>query len=80
METITTEIEANWQGVFFHGPEPDQDAEGEEIPVWVVYIGNEEADPVGHVYTVHSFPRAQALAKRMAEDRRLELIHEAMPA
>ena len=68
-----------WRGVFFDGPEPDQDSEGDEIPVWVVYVGDEEAEPVGKVYRCHSFAPAQSLAERMAKDRRLELIHEAMP-
>ena len=71
---------ANWLGVFFDGPQPDQDHEGEEIPVWIVYVGTEEADPVGTVYHVYSFARAQGLAQRIAQDRRLELIHEATPA
>jgi len=69
-----------WRGIFFDGPQPDQDHEGEEIPVWIVYVGDEEAEPVGTVYQVHNFARAQALAERIAQDRRLELIHEATTA
>ena len=69
-----------WRGVFFEGPEPGQDHEGEEIPVWFVYVGDEEAEPVGKVYRCYSFGSAEALARRMAKDRKLELIHEAMPA
>jgi hypothetical protein len=71
---------AKWLGVFFDGPQPDQDHEGEEIPVWLVYVGDEEAEPVDTVYHVYSFARAQALAEHIAKDRRLELIHEATPA
>ncbi len=69
-----------WRGVFFDGPQSDQDQEGEEIPVWFVYVGDEEAEPVGKTYTCLSFNQAEALAQRMAKDRRLELIQEAMPA
>ena len=69
-----------WRGVFCEGPEPDQDPEGEEIPVWHVFIGDEDGEPVGKVYKCHSFGGAEALAQRMAKDRHLELIHEAMPA
>ena len=69
-----------WRGVYFDGPQSDQDPEGEEIPVWVVYVGDEEAEPVSTVYHVYNFARAQALAERMARDRRLELIHEAATA
>jgi hypothetical protein len=68
-----------WRGVFFDGPQPDQDPEGDEVPVWVVYVGNEDAEPVGQVYQCRSFRGAEALAQRMAKDRHLELIHEAMP-
>ena len=25
-----------WRGVYFDGPQSDQDPEGEEIPVWVL--------------------------------------------
>ena len=57
-----------WRGVFFDGPQPDQDPEGDEFPVWVVYIGNEEAEPVGQVYQCRSFRGAEALAQRMAID------------
>jgi hypothetical protein len=69
-----------WRGVFFDGPEPDQDHEGEEIPVWLVYVGDDEAEPTGTVYHVYNFRRAQALAERMAGDRSLELINEATNA
>ena len=69
-----------WRGVYFDGPQSDQDAEGEEIPVWIVYVGDEEAEPTGTVYHVYNFARAQALAERIAQDRRLELIHGATTA
>jgi hypothetical protein len=69
-----------WRGVFFDGPEPEQDHEGEEIPVWLVYVGDDEAEPTGTVYHLYNFRRAQALAERMAGDRRLELINEATTA
>src|ERR1035438_8111844 len=68
-----------WRGVFFDGPQPDPDPEGAAVPVGIVYEGNEAAEPVGQVYQCRSFRGAEALAKRMAKDRHLELIHEAMP-
>ncbi len=71
---------SHWLGVFFDGPQPDQDHEGEEVPVWIVYVGTEDADPIGTVYHVYNFARAQALAERIAKDRNLELIHEATTA
>jgi len=52
-----------WRGVYFDGPQSDQDPEGEEIPVWIVYVGDEEAEPTGTVYHVYNFARAQALAE-----------------
>ena len=69
-----------WRGVFFEGPEPAQDHEGEGTHAWHVFVGDKEAEPVGKVYTCYSFGAAQALAQRMARDRKLELICEAMPA
>ena len=69
-----------WRGVFFDGPQSDQDREGEEIPVWVVYVGDQHAEPVGTVYHCHDFKAAETLAKRMAKDRQLELVHEATTA
>lgn len=69
-----------FRAVYFDGPQPDRDAEGEEIPAWVVYVGDADADPVGTVYTLHHFKSAELLAHRMAEDRRLDLIHEATTA
>jgi hypothetical protein len=67
-----------WRGVFFDGPQSDQNADGDEIPVWVVYIGDEDMEPVGRVYRSHDFKAAEQLAHDMARDRRLELINEAM--
>ena len=69
-----------WQGVFFDGPEPDQDRDGEEIPVWHVYVGTEDAEPVSHVYRVFSFAKAQSLAQAISNDRRLELVADATTA
>ena len=72
--------ETPWRGVFFDGPQSDRDGEGDEIASWCVYVGNEEAEPVGKVYRFHDYASADTLARRMAKDRRLEFIHEASPA
>lgn len=71
-----------WRGVFFRGPEPVQDnrQEGNELPTWLVFVGNEDAEPRSKVYRVFSYTRAHSLAQSMATDRRLELIDEAQPA
>jgi len=74
-----TPTNRQWRGVFFDGPQSDQNRDGEEIPVWLVYVGDEDAEPTGTVYTFHDFKAADELAKQMAHDRRLELIHEANP-
>jgi hypothetical protein len=68
-----------WRGVFFDGPQSDQNHDGDEIPVWFVYVGNEDAEPTDHVYRIHDFHAAEELAHRMSRDRRLELIQDAMP-
>lgn len=68
------------RAVFFDGPQSDQNRDGDEIPVWSVYVGDEDGIPVDSVYRCLSFSAAQQLAHRIAEDRGLELIAEAMPA
>jgi hypothetical protein len=69
-----------YRAVYFDGPQADQDQDGEEIPAWVVYVGDADADPVGQIHTLHHFKSAELLAFQMAQDRRLDLIHEATPA
>ena len=76
----TTEQAPAWRGVFFDGPQPDRNREGDEIPVWSVFVGDDEGVPMSRVYRVYSFTKAEALAQAMAKDRNLELITEAMPA
>jgi hypothetical protein len=80
MSITETFTRAAWRGVFFDGPQSDRNHEGDEIPLWVVYVGDEEAEPTDTVYKFHDFKAAETLAKRMSADRRLELIHEASPA
>jgi hypothetical protein len=96
-----TAATGTWRGVFFDGPQSDQNHDGDDhdarsaqlllgdhlvaglgsqIPVWFVYIGDDEAEPTDTVYKLHSFKAAEELARRMSRDRRLELIHEASPA
>ena len=69
-----------FRAIYFDGPQSDRDQEGEEIPAWTVYVGDADAEPVGQIYTLHHFKSAEFLAYRMAEDRRLDLIHDATPA
>lgn len=76
----TTTAAIGWRGVFFFGPEPVQDKEGEEQPSWAVFVGDEDGNPIKTVYHVHNFKRALGLARLMAQDRRLELINEAQEA
>lgn len=69
-----------WRGIFVDGPQPDVDQEGEEVPVWTVHVGDEDAEPIGKVYFCSSHGSARALAARMAKDRRLEIVDESMAA
>jgi hypothetical protein len=69
-----------WRGVFFHGPEPKRNKDGDEIPYWSVYVGDADAEPVGKTYTVGTFDGAARLANLMSKDRSLELINEAEAA
>ena len=77
--THNTNTPAAWRGVFFDGPQSDLNHDGDEVPIWFVFIGDEDAEPISTVYKCHDFAGACALARRMAADRRLELIEEAMP-
>ena len=43
-----------YRAVYFDGPQPDRDAEGEEIPAWTVYVGDADAEPTGKVYTLRA--------------------------
>jgi len=69
-----------YRAVYFDGPQPDRDRDGEEVPAWTVYVGDADAEPTGQIYTLHHFKSAELLAHQMASDRRLDLIHEASPA
>lgn len=63
--------------VIFDGPEPAQNRDGDEIPMWTVCAADDDGEPVGTVYEVYSFVRAEALAKRMADERGLEYVCDA---
>jgi len=69
-----------YRAVYFDGPQPEQNKDGDEIPVWVVYVGDSEAEPTGTVYTCHQYQAAERLARQMAADRRLDFVHDASPA
>ena len=69
-----------WRGIFFDGPQADTNQDGDEVPVWCVYVGDEEAEPIHRIYWLWSYNLALDLANRMARDRRLELIAEASAA
>jgi hypothetical protein len=69
-----------YRAVYFDGPQSDRDAEGEEVPAWVVYIGDDEAEPVSHLQHFRSYEIAEQVARHLASDRRLDLIHDASPA
>jgi hypothetical protein len=66
--------------VLFDGPEPDVNRDGDEVPVWTVCAADEDGDPIGTVYSIYSFSRAEALAQKMADDRRLEYVCDASRA
>ena len=46
--------------VYFDGPCPSQDATGEEIPVWFVFVGDSDGDPVDVVSPFSNFETANA--------------------
>jgi len=60
-------------------PNPTRTADGDEIPVWCVYVGNERSRTPPHRVLVLVLRPAQDLAQRMARDRKLELVQDATP-
>lgn len=62
------------------GPYAEQDRWGDEFPYWVVFAADDEGEPAGTVYECHSFEKAQNLTRKMATDRRLEIVNDASPA
>ena len=69
-----------WRGIFLRGPQSTRNKDGDEVPVWNVYLGDDNGEPVRTVYGVYDFKKAQSLANVMSSDRKLELINEAQPA
>ncbi len=79
MNRIAQSTSQAWRAVFFRGPEQSKDKTGADVQRWSVYLGDEHGQPINTVYGVYDFRRASGLAKVMATDRKLELIHEAHP-
>ena len=69
-----------YRAVYFDGPSADRDQDGEEVPAWVVYVGDDEAEPVSHLQHFRSFQIAEDVARHLASTKRLDLIHDATPA
>ncbi len=65
--------------ILVDGPFPDVNHDGDEIPTWSVFAADDELEPAGTVYRFFSYVKAVELAKKMAKDRRVELVLEAMP-
>ena len=63
-----------WRGIFFDGPQSDQNHEGDEIPAWFVYVGDADAEPTDTVYKFHNFKAAEQLAKRASFRRTMKRV------
>lgn len=51
------------------------DRDGDEVKIHAVYVGDEDGEPLGRVYTVwRGAGAALELGRRMSRDRRLELV------
>ena len=64
--------------VHFLGPCLSQDATGEDIPVWFVFVGDSDGDPVDVVSPFSNFETAKGYARELAKAKRLSLITDAM--
>ncbi len=79
--TIARETRSNRAvAVYCDGPFPTTDRDGDEVPEWTVFAGDQDAEPVGTVYRCSTWSGAVSLAAKMARDRRLSLEDESMPA
>ena len=78
--TAPASVPAPTGTVHFNGPDSDRNREGDEIPVWRVFVGDADANPISRVYKVHSFTKAAELALAMSKDRNLALTQDAQPA
>ena len=62
------------------GPYADVDRFGDEFPYWVVCTADDDGEPTGKLYTCYNLETAKDLARKMAKDRRLDLVMEASAA
>ena len=60
----------------YFGADTDIDTydSGDEIDIFYVYAGDDDAEPIGKVYTSRNFKRMRTLAENMAAERKLELV------
>jgi hypothetical protein len=63
--------------VWFTGPEPVKNKDGDEVPCWHVCARDVQGLIMSKVYGVYDYAKAQALAQHMATDRNCVLISEA---
>lgn len=70
----------NTVAVYCTGPEADTDRFGEEIPVWHVWDGDNDGEDTGWSAMCYSLMDAQDTARRRAEQLRLPLEMDAIPA
>jgi len=67
----------SWRGVFFEGPWRPKNPPGLRLHRWSVWVGDQNGRPVAKVFKIRGYDRADRLARDMATDRRLPLIHRA---
>jgi hypothetical protein len=61
------------------GPYPYQGHDGDEYPYWTVSLCNDDDEDL-KTYEVRNFDRAFELGRKIAQDRRIELVNEGSPA
>jgi len=66
-----------WRGVFFEGPWPPRNPPGFRLHRWKVFVGDHDGQAIDKVFSVRGYDRADQLARDMAHDRHLPLIHRA---
>jgi hypothetical protein len=67
--------------IYAFGPDPTQDRYGDEQPEWTLFLGDDDAEPVGKLMTAHTFDGCLAAFRMLRQQHpQLEPVFEASRA
>jgi hypothetical protein len=62
--------------VSFTGPEPDQNSDGDEVPVWSIAIMTDDEE-ILEDFNTYTYNDGLTLAQHLSQEHHLELVAEA---